>query len=121
MTRFLNSIPNPPSSILVSKLQISTCHMSLACQAEAVRRLVTDHFLRQTPIVEQEIDSFIRFLATERGLSDNYQFSTRRSLAEFAEWCSSVKKITAVRGVTQPVISDYLAARKKSGLAAASI
>jgi integrase/recombinase XerD len=71
--------------------------------------------------VEQEIDSFIRFLATERGLSDNYQLSTRRSLTEFAAWCSSAKKITAVRGVTQPIISDYLAARKRDGLAAASI
>ena len=71
--------------------------------------------------MEQEIDSFIRFLATERGLSDNYQLSTRRSLTEFAEWCGSAKKITAAREVTQPAISDYLAARKRGGLAAASI
>jgi integrase/recombinase XerD len=71
--------------------------------------------------VEQEIDSFIRFLATERGLSDNYQLSTRRSLTEFAAWCSKMKKITDVREVTQPLISEYLAARKRDGLAAASI
>ena len=71
--------------------------------------------------MEQEIDSFIRFLATERGLSDNYQLSTRRSLTEFTEWCSSAKKITAVRDVTQPVISEYLSLRKRGGLAAASI
>src|SRR3989440_9296220 len=83
--------------------------------------LVTRHFLGHTGFVEQEIDSFIRFLATERGLSDNYQLSTRRSLTEFAEWCSSAKKIAAAREVTQPVISEYLAARKRRGLAAASI
>lgn len=71
--------------------------------------------------MEQEIDAFIRFLATERGLSDNYQLSTRRSLTDFADWCSSAKKITAVAEVTQPVISEYLASRKKAGLAAASI
>ena len=71
--------------------------------------------------MEQEIDSFIRFLATERGLSDNYQLSTRRSLTEFASWCSSAKKITEARAVTQPLISEYLAARKRAGLAAASI
>ena len=71
--------------------------------------------------MEKEIDSFIRFLATERGLSENYQLSTRRSLTEFAEWCSSAKKITDVREVTQPLISEYLGARKRSGLAAASI
>ena len=71
--------------------------------------------------VEQEIDSFIRFLATERGLSDNYQLSTRRSLTEFSEWCSAAKKISCAREVTQPLISEYLAARKRQGLAAASI
>jgi integrase/recombinase XerD len=71
--------------------------------------------------VEPEIDSFIRFLATERGLSENYQLSTRRSLTEFAEWCAGAKQVTAARDVTQPVISEYLAARKKGGLAAASI
>src|SRR3954470_11752891 len=71
--------------------------------------------------VEQEIDSFIRFLATERGLSDNYQLSTRRSLTEFAAWCSSAKKVSGVREVTQPWVSEYLGARKRGGLAAASI
>jgi integrase/recombinase XerD len=71
--------------------------------------------------VEQEIDSFIRFLATERGLSDNYQLSTRRALTEFAEWCSAARQITAAGDVTQRVISEYLATRKKGGLAASSI
>ena len=71
--------------------------------------------------MEQEIDLFIRFLATERGLSDNYQLSTRRSLSEFAAWCSSAREITAPADVTLPLISDYLAVRKKGGLAASSI
>jgi len=71
--------------------------------------------------VEQEIDHFIRFLATERGLSDNYQLSTRRSLTEFAAWSSSARQITSPQEVTQPLISDYLATLKRSGLAAASI
>jgi integrase/recombinase XerD len=71
--------------------------------------------------VEQEIDLFIRFLATERGLSDNYQLSTRRSLTEFAEWCSHARQITSVRDVTMPLISDYLGVRKHGGLAASSI
>ena len=72
-------------------------------------------------VVEQEIDVFIRFLATERGLSDNYQLSTRRSLTEFSEWCSKLRQITSTSAVTQPLISDYLGERKRGGLAAASI
>ncbi len=71
--------------------------------------------------VEREIDGFVRYLATERGLSDNYQLSTRRSLAEFAEWTAKARKVTHVQDVTQPLISDYLAARKRGGLAASSI
>lgn len=73
------------------------------------------------PIVEQQIDLFIRFLATERGLSDNYQLSTRRSLTEFAAWCSAARQVALPRDVTQPAISDYLSSRKKGGLSASSI
>src|SRR5919197_1819725 len=67
------------------------------------------------------IDSFIRFLAVERGLSENYQLSTQRSLTEFAQWCGAKKKITHPRSVTLPVMSEYLADRKRAGLSASSI
>ena len=71
--------------------------------------------------MESEIDLFIRFLATERGLSENYQLSTRRSLSEFAAWCADAREITSASAVTLPVLSDYLAFRKRGGLAASSI
>ncbi|CAN5623340.1 site-specific tyrosine recombinase XerD [soil metagenome] len=71
--------------------------------------------------MEEEIDLFIRFLATERGLSDNYQLSTRRSLTEFAAWCKEARQITSAADVVMATISDYLAFRKRSGLAASSI
>jgi integrase/recombinase XerD len=71
--------------------------------------------------MEESIDAFIRFLAVERGLSENYQLSTQRSLSEFAQWCSTRKKITHPRAVTLPVTTEYLADRKRAGLSAASI
>ena len=71
--------------------------------------------------MEQEIDGFIRFLAVERGLSENYQLSTQRSLGEFAAWCAARKKIVRAREVGLPLISEYLAERKRGGLAASSI
>jgi len=71
--------------------------------------------------MEAAIDDFILYLATERGLSENYQLSTRRSLEEFAEWLSRAKQVVEPRVVTLPVITDYLALRKRGGLAAASI
>ena len=71
--------------------------------------------------MEAEIDLFIRFLATERGLSDNYQLSTRRSLSEFASWCAQRRQLSAPADVTLAVITDYLADLKQRGLAASSI
>ena len=71
--------------------------------------------------MEDFIDAFIRFLAVERGLSENYQLSTQRSLTEFAQWCDAKKKITHPRAVTLPMMSEYLADRKRAGLAASSI
>jgi integrase/recombinase XerD len=71
--------------------------------------------------VEQAIESFIRFLAVERGLSDNYQLSTQRSLSEFAQWAAEKKKIGKPREITLAFLSEYLADRKRSGLSASSI
>jgi integrase/recombinase XerD len=71
--------------------------------------------------MEDSIDAFIRFLAVERGLSENYQLSTQRSLTEFAQWCAAKENITHPRGVTLPMMSEYLSDRKRAGLSASSI
>ncbi len=89
--------------------------------------------------MESAIESFIRYLAVERGLSDNYQLSTQRSLSDFASWCAEKTRgprsasgpewptargqheKTAWRAVTLPMISEYLAEKKKARLSAASI
>lgn len=71
--------------------------------------------------MQAAIDGFILYLATERGLSENYQISTRISLEDFAGWLSRAKQITVPREVTLRHIGDYLAFRKRGGLAAASI
>ena len=67
------------------------------------------------------IDDFILFLATERGLSDNYQLSTRRSLEGFAEWLKKTHRIDSPDSVSIDHLSAYLAERKRSGLAPASL
>jgi len=71
--------------------------------------------------VEQSIEPFIRYLAVERGLSENYQLSTQRSLSDFAQWCAGKKKIGRVGNVTLALISEYLGEKKRTGLSAASI
>ena len=71
--------------------------------------------------MEEAIGSFVRYLAVERGLSENYQLSTQRSLNEFARWCQTKHKIDNPREVTLSILSEYLAERKRAGLAAASI
>src|SRR4051794_14959007 len=89
------------------------------------------------------IEDFILYLATERGLSDNYQLSTRLSLEGFVCWIerekiakdlgeAAVAELTrngapmpethvVPEAVTLDQISRYLAHRKRAGLSAASI
>ena len=71
--------------------------------------------------MEEAIAAFIRFLAVERGLSENYQLSTQRSLEDFARWCKAKHKIDNPREISQAILSEYLTDRKRAGLAAASI
>jgi integrase/recombinase XerD len=83
-------------------------------------------------MMRHAIDDFILYLATERGLSENYQISTRLSLEGFVSWLErkSVVAPNAVENLTEPIapgsitleqISDYLAHRKRAGLSAASL
>lgn len=71
--------------------------------------------------MRDEIENFIMHLAAERGLSDNYQLSTRRSLESFTQWLADVPKVSEVGEVMLEHLHNYLASRKKVGLAAASI
>ncbi len=89
------------------------------------------------------IEDFILYLATERGLSVNYQLSTRLSLEGFALWLERRKLAAAMgepaldellksgeepppvetdpRAVTLDDIGAHLAHKKRLGLSAASI
>jgi integrase/recombinase XerD len=70
--------------------------------------------------VTELIDAFILHIATERGLSVNYQLLVRRVLESFASWCREKKQLESATAVTTEIIGDYLAQRKKDGLAASS-
>ena len=69
----------------------------------------------------EAIDQFILYLATERGLSENYQISTRRSLEEFAEWANKRKQLFSPHQVGLADLTEYLASEKERGLAPASM
>jgi integrase/recombinase XerD len=69
----------------------------------------------------EAIDQFILYLATERGLSDNYQLSTRRSLERFAEWAGKQKGVSSPRQVDLAMLSEFLAGEKERGLAPGSM
>jgi integrase/recombinase XerD len=90
-----------------------------------------------------DLEDFILYLATERGLSENYQISTRLSLEGFAQWLERRRLVEKVgeaalaqlmqggtpppqmiveaREVTLQHLSDYLAHCKRRGLSASSI
>lgn len=68
-----------------------------------------------------EIDEFIAFLAMERGLSENYQLSNRASLETLAGWLHSQHHLENWAQVTLAHLTEYLAERKRHGLAPASL
>lgn len=71
--------------------------------------------------MEAPIEEFIIYLATERGLSTNYQLLVRRSLEAFAKWTTTVKGISQHERVETGHIVEFLEHRRRSGLAAGSI
>lgn len=71
-------------------------------------------------MMNDSIEGFILHLATERGLSTNYQLLVRRVLESLASWLEQEKEIQDTASVNTQHLADYLARRKKDGLAASS-
>jgi len=69
--------------------------------------------------MQRASDSFIRYLATERGLSAAYQLSVRQTLAALAGWLA--KPARALREVGTAELAAFLSQRKQDGLNAASL
>ncbi len=69
--------------------------------------------------IERLIDSFILYLATERGLSTSYQLSVSQTLEKLSTWMEQ-KKLSP-NDVGTEELADFLATRKKDGLAASSL
>lgn len=69
--------------------------------------------------IERLIDSFILYLATEKGLSSSYQLSVRQTLEKLSSWMEQ-KKLSP-NDVGTEELADFLATRKKDGLAASSL
>lgn len=68
--------------------------------------------------METASDSFIRYLATERGLSEAYQLSVRQTLDALARWLRKNAKPLADCGTDE--LAAFLTQRKQEGLQAAS-
>jgi integrase/recombinase XerD len=69
--------------------------------------------------MEASTDSFIRYLATERGLSEAYQLSVRQTLDALAKWWKPRGK--PLRDIGTEELAAFLSQRKKEGLNAASL
>lgn len=69
--------------------------------------------------VPPEIEEFIAFLATERGLSTNYQVGVQTVLERFCAARSASGG--RIEGTTPGDLTNYLASRKQAGLEASSI
>jgi integrase/recombinase XerD len=71
--------------------------------------------------MQSAIENFIIHLATERGLSDNYQLSTRLALEAFALWVEKTHGIRTPAEITREHLTDFIAHLVRVGFASASI
>jgi integrase/recombinase XerD len=69
--------------------------------------------------MENRIDSFLRYLATERGLSEAYQLSVAQTLLNLSAWLGSKRLELPETGTAE--LANYLATRKAEGLGASSL
>lgn len=69
--------------------------------------------------MEAEADAMIRYLATERGLSEAYQLSVRQTLDALAAWLK--RRGGTLRDLGTEDLAAFLSQRKTDGLKAASL
>ena len=69
--------------------------------------------------MESRIDAFIRHIATERGLSEAYQLSVRRTLDALGAWLR--KQNLSLADVGTDELAAFLRDRKQDGLLASSL
>lgn len=69
--------------------------------------------------MESRIDAFIRHIATERGLSEAYQLSVRRTLDALAAWLA--KQQLSLADVGTDELAAFLGDRRHNGLLASSL
>jgi integrase/recombinase XerD len=70
-------------------------------------------------VVEREIDGFVLYLATEKGLSEAYQRSVRQTLEWLHRWMNTHS--LAIRDLGTDELSAFLGDRKGLGAAASSL
>ncbi len=69
--------------------------------------------------MDAEIDEFLRFLATERGLSESYQLSVAQTLGSFSSWMGRIRLQLSDVGTSE--LTEFLRHRKSEGLGASSV
>ena len=74
---------------------------------------------RDASAVERQIDGFIRYLATERGLSDAYQLSVRQTLDALQHWSSA--NGLPLEDIGTEELAGFLHTRRAGGLKASSL
>jgi integrase/recombinase XerD len=92
--------------------------MKLFAEKRTPRFKQSDHkWLKCSDAVEQHM----LYLATERGLSESYQLSTRRVLEDFAQWVNASEGLFSPRYIRRVHLVDYLVIQKARGLAPSSM
>jgi integrase/recombinase XerD len=71
--------------------------------------------------MKSDIEEFLMYLATERGLSERYQILVQYSLEVFLDWLEKNSSARDWRSIEPTQITDFLVFRKRSGLQTSSV
>ncbi len=71
--------------------------------------------------MNSSLEAFLLYLATERGLSTNYQLSTRASLEGFLSWMHQKREKRELHSITEEDLHSFLKHEQQRGLAPASL
>jgi len=74
-----------------------------------------------SPDFETGVDRFLRYVATERGCSTNYQLALQRALEAFGLWMEKARPGSGPQAVVAGDLTEYLGVRRAAGLASGSI
>ena len=105
-------------------MKLETWSIATRCSTQKPAEIIRHgaRHLGKYPLpMSSDIEEFLMYLATERGLSESYQLLVQRSLDVFSDWLGKNTTVQSWQAIEPRQITDFLIFRKRSGLQASTV